>query len=202
MNAVLEPWNHWLYAALNAPAGLSGAPLLAATAAAQWSILLIPIAFVAAWVRCGARWRAVLLLAACAAGAGLLVNGLIGWLAPHPHPFMLGEGITYLAHAPDASFPSDHATALLAIAGIMMFNRTTRRLGAGVAALGLAAGLARIFLGVHYPFDVLGAVAVAGASAWGVWRGRRWLLPGLFRAALPAYRRVFYFPIARGWIKS
>jgi undecaprenyl-diphosphatase len=42
----------------------------------------------------------------------LLINQVIILLWQHPRPFVIGLGHTYLAHAADSSFPSDHLTLL------------------------------------------------------------------------------------------
>jgi len=61
-----------------------------------------------------------------------------------------------VAHAADASFPSDHVVAACAIAVVLVsFHRHL-----GAIALLLAAVLAydRVYIGVHYPGDVLGGM--------------------------------------------
>jgi membrane-associated phospholipid phosphatase len=78
------------------------------------------------------------------------------------------------------SFPSGHATS--ATAGAIAIGRAWPR--ARVVWLTLAALIAysRIYLGHHYPLDVLGGVLLGTAIAWWVLGGRR---PGTHRVALP-----------------
>lgn len=73
-----------------------------------------------------------------------------------------------------------------------------------LAALSLLAGVAvawaRIFLGVHFPFDMLGALLVAALSAALVtplWR----LGAGLTDLAERLYRAIFARPIAAGLLR-
>jgi membrane-associated phospholipid phosphatase len=64
----------------------------------------------------------------------------------------------------DYSFPSNHATLAGAVAvGVLLVNR---RLGvlAGIAALAMAAS--RVYIGIHYPHDVLAGLALGAAAAW------------------------------------
>jgi undecaprenyl-diphosphatase len=84
----------------------------------------------------------------------------------HPRPFMLGLAANVFDHAPDSSFPSDHATVLFAVAAAFAFQPASRLrlLGAIVALIGLAVGWGRVALGVHFPFDILGAAIIAGLS--------------------------------------
>ena len=101
------------------------------------------------------------LKAGAAAAIGLLVNFLIGYLWYRPRPFVAGIGHAWIAHAPTSSFPSDHLTAQWAIAGMLVLDRRTRRWGLGLVLLGLPMAWARIYLGLHYPNDMLGALVVA-----------------------------------------
>ena len=133
---------------------MRGITLLGSTA------VLLPAGalLVAAWVRRG-RKRAALLFGITMAGALLLDMVLkIVFHRPRPVPFFgLAAPLSY-------SFPSGHAlvsccfyTALVALAA--PHPRRAAWLGAGV--LVGAIGLSRIYLGVHYPSDVLAGYAAA-----------------------------------------
>jgi membrane-associated phospholipid phosphatase len=71
----------------------------------------------------------------------------------------------------DYSFPSDHATVAFALAvGLWIVNR---RLGIIAAVLAAVEGFSRVYLGQHYPHDVLaGAVlsAVVMLAGWSLAR--------------------------------
>lgn len=59
----------------------------------------------------------------------------------------------------DYSFPSDHTTFAVAIAvGIWLINR---RLGIIAAVLALIEGFSRVYLGQHYPHDVLAGIVLS-----------------------------------------
>lgn len=76
----------------------------------------------------------------------------------------LPVGIVSLIQAPDRfSFPSGHATAALAIA-LPMALAMGIPAGLPVLVLGLAIGLTRCYLGVHYPGDVVAGWALASLS--------------------------------------
>ena len=59
----------------------------------------------------------------------------------------------FAAHAADAGFPSDHATAAFAIAVALLLRSRTWGAIALVAATVLA--VTRVAMGIHYPTDVL-----------------------------------------------
>jgi undecaprenyl-diphosphatase len=79
----------------------------------------------------------------------------------------LPEGtVNLLFYRPtDSSFPSNFATVLFAIAFSLMLKN--RRWGSVYLALALIGGFARVFVGIHYPLDILGGV-VFGAAGCGI----------------------------------
>jgi membrane-associated phospholipid phosphatase len=66
----------------------------------------------------------------------------------------------------DWSFPSTHATIAAAAAVALLF--VSRRLGASAVAAALAMAASRVWVGVHYPHDVLAGLAVGAAVAFGL----------------------------------
>ena len=145
-----------------------------------WAIFVLVAAAGAIWflARPGGSARSKLAaVSAAAAGAlALLANGLLGKLWFHDRPFVDHPHATVLLvhHAPDNSFPSDHASVAFAVAfAVLAFHR---RLGA-VLVLGAAAvAVDRIFVGVHYPVDVGASLLVGlGAAVLVVTAGRPWV---------------------------
>ncbi|MEV6507223.1 phosphatase PAP2 family protein [Streptomyces sp. NPDC051642] len=65
----------------------------------------------------------------------------------------------------DWSFPSNHATIAAAAAVALFF--VSRRLGAVAAVAALAMAASRVWVGVHYPHDVVAGVAVGALLALG-----------------------------------
>ncbi|MCX4817268.1 phosphatase PAP2 family protein [Streptomyces sp. NBC_01239] len=65
----------------------------------------------------------------------------------------------------DWSFPSNHATIAAAAAVALFF--VSRRLGAVAAVAALAMALSRVWVGVHYPHDVVAGMAVGALLAFG-----------------------------------
>lgn len=101
------------------------------------------------------------LYAGYATTLGVLTNQIIGLFYFHPRPFMDHLGTTLLSHKPDSSFPSDHTTFTLSIALMLITFKTTRAIGIVATFFALWCGIARIYLGVHYPFDILGSIVVS-----------------------------------------
>ncbi len=87
---------------------------------------------------------------------GLFINQIIGKLYFHNRPFMDHLGVVLTQHTPDSSFPSDHTTFMLSIAFSLLLYKKTRNLSYALIFLGFIGGFARVFEGVHYPFDIMG----------------------------------------------
>ena len=120
--------------------------------------------FLFAWFRTHARERGSLIYAVLCALIALGVNYALGLVFPHPRPFALGLSPNYLGHAAETSFPSDHATLMWTLAFGLLLNAKVRIYGWAAVALAALTSWARIFLGVHFPFDILGSIVVAAIS--------------------------------------
>ncbi len=117
--------------------------------------------------------RPVLRRAAVAAGASaglaLLVGQVVSHLVDRPRPFVADPGAIHLfaAHAADASFPSDHATAGFAIAVAILLR--DRRWGLITLAAAAVLAVGRVGMGVHYPSDVLAGAVLGTLVALLLW---------------------------------
>ena len=201
---MLEHLNLLLFSALNAHAGLTGWQLLGAVFAAQWLIFLMPLSLVMLWVGGDRPVREVALRALFAAVCALTLNGLIGHFWYSPRPFVMEVGHTFLLHDPDSSFPSDHATSMFSVALVLAFSRVqeARRIGLLLLPLALVVAWSRVYLGVHWPKDMAGALVVSAAMAWLVSTpALRAACARLLPVTEGVYRRVLALPIGRGWLR-
>ncbi|OKJ99372.1 hypothetical protein AMK26_25290 [Streptomyces sp. CB03234] len=105
-----------------------------------------------------------LIWAPIAAGVALLVNVPIRGFVERPRPFLDHQGLEVLVDGKtDFSFVSDHATMAMAIGvGVFVANR---RFGLAAIGLALVEGFCRVYMGVHYPTDVVGGFALGTAVA-------------------------------------
>lgn len=201
---MFEQLNLYLFAELNAHAGLSGWQLFTALFAAKWLIAVVPVTLVLLWMSGNARHREAAVRASLAALAALAVNAIVALLWFHPRPFVTGIGHTFMHHAPDSSFPSDHATIMLTVALAFASSQSglARRVGAALLPVCAVVAWSRVFLGVHYPMDMIGALAVAaGMAMLANTRAALGLSATLVALMESLYRRVLAMPIARGWLR-
>lgn len=198
----MDNFNHLLFAWLNGPSQPSASALFGAVFLAEWLIWAIPIYLGVGWLVGGRQLRKSVLIAGVAALIGLAIAQAIGSWWPHPRPFMIGLGHQIVAHVPDASFPSDHLTLWWAVAWGSMTQRCTRSTGSVMALTGIAMAWARVYVGVHFPLDMLGALVVAMFSAWLSWRMAPLYMPAAYSLAQRAHQYLFGALIRRGWVRE
>jgi undecaprenyl-diphosphatase len=158
----------------------SGSPAMTAVmrvlAVLGQPLALFALSLAASLVFYRAGWhRGAMLLSVTVAGAVLLGAALkLSFQRARPEAFFHDGASGY-------SFPSGHALVSTAMLGGMAMLAATRLESPRartavwlVAILAIAAiGFSRVYLGVHYPSDVLGGYAAAGIWVWSVFQADR-----------------------------
>jgi len=149
----------------------------------QASIPFMVVATAALWLfaRPGGdrKWKLAAGSGFAAAAIALLVNLVIHAAYDRPRPYESHRIAHPWSSSTDASFPSDHASASLAIAfAILAFD-----LPVGVVFLVVAVLIAvgRVLIGAHYPGDVAASLVVGAVSAFLVVRFARPVIALLVR---------------------
>lgn len=197
-----EQLNQFLFLRLNANPDTAEGVLSLASLVADDFIYVIPLVLLILWLWGGRRERSIALEAVAVTFVALGINQLLAILWPHPRPFMMGIGHTFIAHASDSSFPSDHATVLACIGLTFVLTGCCVAVGWGVLLVGLFVAWARIYLGVHFPLDMVGAVAVALFVYFAVNPFWHRFGDGPVSWACGIYRKLLAWPIAMGWIRG
>lgn len=96
----------------------------------------------------------------------LIFSQVIIWLIRifyfEPRPFVTYPITPLIKHIADAAFPSGHTTMMSVIAFSYYFNKSKFSSLFIVAMLWV--GFARIYVGVHYPLDILAGIVVGFIS--------------------------------------
>lgn len=161
-----------IFKAINGLSGSSGPDAIFRFVANDFEyvlIALVALAFLAPghWHRESRRPGAV--LATAAAGVALILNQPLSHAVDRLRPFVAHPGIAHVlvARSHDPSFPSDHATGGFALAcGMFLYDRT---IGTVLFALAAVLAFARVYVGVHYPGDVLAGAAIGILWALLLW---------------------------------
>jgi membrane-associated phospholipid phosphatase len=152
---------------------LNEVPAPAASVLTPLSHLFLPVAIlvvvVLAVAYVVARTRSVLPVAAGAAAAGIagVLAHVAKAIADRPRPYQaVADAVLRQPPAHGTSFPSSHTAVTLAVA-IALMPFLPRVLAATGIAYSILVAWSRVYLGVHYPLDVLGGAGI-GMAAGGV----------------------------------
>ncbi|MEE2691668.1 MAG: phosphatase PAP2 family protein [Pseudomonadota bacterium] len=139
-----------------------------ATTLGGWPLLTIFVALIAVFLAMRRHWRSALILLAAVLGQTIIV-GQIKNLFGRARP----EIVPHLAEVSSYSFPSGHAASAAAVyltlAAILSREAAPRRerlfIVMTAMILTVLVGVSRVYLGVHYPTDVLAGWAFGAAWA-------------------------------------
>lgn len=158
---------------------------------AEYGVTLFAALLLVAWWWARRDPNPRIMAAALWAPAGALLalglNQPLVNLAHEPRPYtVFPHAVVLVAHSQDYSFPSDHAVMAGAVAaGVLL---THRRLGAATTVAAVVMAFARVYVGAHFPLDVIvGLLLGAAVTCSGYLAVRtplQWAVTGLTRTPL------------------
>jgi len=155
--------DYTLFHAVNGLAGHSAVIDAIMVGSAKYLPIVFALALVALWLSWRHRNQRGALLAGSSALIALGLAQLIGKALPRPRPYLSHAVHQLIPPSLDTSFPSDHATLGFAVA--VMVWRYNRLAGAALLVLATLMAIARVFVGAHYPGDVLGGAALGALTS-------------------------------------
>ena len=126
---------------------------------AFWIVLTVLLLMLRRTRRTGAFCAVGMLLTFVA--VNLLLKPLVG----RTRPYELFDALSVLVKLPgDASFPSGHSANSMACAWAI-FRTMDKKYGVPALVLALLIALSRLYVGVHFPSDVLAGLIIGGAMS-------------------------------------
>ena len=152
------------------------------------------------WLRGNYDTKKQILKAFIFTSIAILISQCISHVYYHPRPFVMEVGRTLIYHAPNGSFPSDHMLIFSSIAFSYLFS-AQRKLGIFLLIMAWLVAWSRVYLGVHFPLDMLGAFLLAfalnffGLKLWNLYKEK------IMQWALTLHFYLFKPLIQKGYIK-
>ena len=152
------------------------------------------------WLRGNYDTKKQILKAFIFTSIAILISQCISHVYYHPRPFVMEIGRTLIYHAPNGSFPSDHMLIFSSIAFSYLFS-AQRKLGIFLLIKAWLVAWSRVYLGVHFPLDMLGAFLLAfalnffGLKLWNLYKEK------IMQSALTLHFYLFKPLIQKGYIK-
>ena len=152
------------------------------------------------WLRGNYDTKKQILKAFIFTSIAILISQCISHVYYHPRPFVMEVGRTLIYHAPNGSFPSDHMLIFSSIAFSYLFS-AQRKLGIFLLIMAWLVAWSRVYLGVHFPLDMLGAFLMAfalnffGLKLWNLYKEK------IMQWALTIHFYLFKPLIQKGYIK-
>jgi undecaprenyl-diphosphatase len=94
----------------------------------------------------------------------IVLTEIIRHLYYHPRPFDAIPVNLLVPHESTASFPSGHAAFYFAVAFYLFFKN--KKLGAYALISAFLISLGRVYIGIHWPFDIIGGFLVGLVSVF------------------------------------
>ncbi|MCM3569036.1 phosphatase PAP2 family protein [Neobacillus mesonae] len=130
---------------------------------ARFTISAVVLLYLTAWSK---EYRLLAIASAMALSSSHIPVQLVKMLFPRKRPYLTIEKTKFPENPlKDHSFPSGHTTAVFAI--LTPYILFIPHISIILILIGLSVGISRIYLGLHYPSDVM-AGALLGICAGGV----------------------------------
>jgi membrane-associated phospholipid phosphatase len=166
----------------------------------EFFLVFMPLIYWSIDRRLGARLLVLFLISA-------YVNAIAKVVVDQPRPFQYDSRVKPLVHAAGGGLPSGHTQGTTVVWGYLAYQIRSRKLWIIAGFLMIAIPISRLYLGVHFPTDLLGGYFLAGVllalylrfaqtvETWLVVKGVIWqtavacILPILLISVIPSGSR-------------
>lgn len=196
----LSELNLYLFKIINASPQASDFMINLAIFIANDLLYIMIAVFAWFWLRGGYTVKKYILKAFIFTSVAIVISQCISQFFYHPRPFVMDVGRTLIYHIPNGSFPSDHMLIFSSIAFSYFFS-IQRRMGIFLIGLAWLVAWSRVYLGVHFPLDMLGGFLLAlllnllGLSVWNRYKN------SLLHYVLYIYEYLFRKLIEKGFVR-
>lgn len=196
----LDQLNLYLFHILNVPEHASIWMIQYVSLIAHDLVYLFLLIFAIAWFRGSYEVKTGIIKAFIFTAITLSISEVLSAILNTPRPFVIDIGRTLIEHAPTGSFPSNHMSIFSGIAFAYYFS-PQRDLGRILIWTAWLVAWSRVYVGVHFPIDMLGAflmaitVNLAGLPLWWKYQDK------LMQFILTIHQSLFAPLIRMGWIK-
>ena len=196
----LDQLNLYLFHLLNVPDQASIWMINYASLIAHDLVYVFLLIFAIAGLRGSHEVKTGIIKAAIFTAITLSISEVLSTVLNTPRPFVMEVGRTLIEHAPTGSFPSNHMSIFSGIAFAYYFS-AQRDLGRILLWTAWLVAWSRVYVGVHFPIDMVGAflialaVNLAGLPLW--WKYENKIMSFIF-----SIHQFLFKPFIRmGWIK-
>ena len=131
-------------------------------------LILVPIGMLGICFLFKPVYRQLIIKIALGLALALIVTFIIRHLFYSPRPFVLNIGTNYLTHDKTSSLPSQHAVFVWTICFSIYLNykKQFKALAYLCTVVALLVCWSRIYLGVHWPLDILVGILLSFISTY------------------------------------
>ncbi len=153
--------DYLVFQQINNLAGRGGCLDAAGVFFADYFGYLVAIAAILMFIK---KRRAIFQMFLAAIAARFVIVELARFIWERPRPFVENQVNLLLEHADTSSFPSGHAAFFFALSTII-FNYN-KKAGVLFFIASLLITISRVFVGIHWPSDILAGAIVGILSGW------------------------------------